>query len=446
MKDTTAYCSCCFQRTWHTPAGKNKLGRRVYTCSNCGNRTLVCSALKCQDIARGEGKVDDLQCAAHQGKIAGFSRLTMRLSEIDEYQPLFEREVANLGKVERIGAAAVGGGVLLGPAAFLAAPAVGGAIGSTFFGLSGAAAVSKGLATLGLGALSAGGFGMAGGVAVVTALGAASGGALSGVIANAYFGEVDDFRITRLKDGKGPSVLVINGFLTQEEKNLEREWLNTLGHHYLRNPWYLVEWESKRLRQIAKLATDVTAQKSAAKVLAELGKRATRASSRRLIPIDWAIAGMKLSKNPWHVAVAKAPQTGALLAHILSRTPGPKKYVLMGHSLGARVIYSALRGLAGGDVQRIKAVHLLGGAVGTGKKRDWEEAASAVYGEVHNYYSKRDEVLRVLYTAGRAFLGTPAIGRNPIRCDAVNLVNHDVTAEVPGHREYERASVGFLLA
>ena len=64
--------------------------------------------------------------------------------------------------------------------------------------------------------------------------------------------------------------------------------------------------------------------------------------------------------------MTKAAEAGTLLADIIARTPGPKKYVLMGHSLGARVVYYTLRSLAGGPVQRIKAAHLLGGAVGTG--------------------------------------------------------------------------------
>ena len=117
----------------------------------------------------------------------------------------------------------------------------------------------------------------------------------------------------------------------------------------------------------------------------------------------------------------------------------------MGHSLGARVVYYTLRSLAGGPVQRIKAAHLLGGAVGTGSKREWDEAASAVYGGVHNYYSKRDDVLRILYSAGRLLIGTPAIGRNPIRADAPNLVNHDVTKWVGSHGEFKEASAAYLV-
>ena len=61
------------------------------------------------------------------------------------------------------------------PAALVAAPAIGGAVGSLVGGYSGAVASSYGLALLGGGSIASGGLGMAGGTVVVTALGAALG-------------------------------------------------------------------------------------------------------------------------------------------------------------------------------------------------------------------------------------------------------------------------------
>jgi hypothetical protein len=62
----------------------------------------------------------------------------------------------------------VGAGVLT---AGLAAPAIGALVGTTVFGLSGAAAASAGLAALGGGSIAAGGLGMAGGTALISATG-----------------------------------------------------------------------------------------------------------------------------------------------------------------------------------------------------------------------------------------------------------------------------------
>lgn len=66
--------------------------------------------------------------------------------------------------------ACLGGGALCVVTGGLAAPAIGAAIGTTFMGLSGAAATSAGLAAIGGGSLAAGGLGMAGGTAIISAI------------------------------------------------------------------------------------------------------------------------------------------------------------------------------------------------------------------------------------------------------------------------------------
>lgn len=67
----------------------------------------------------------------------------------------------------------------------LAAPAIGAAVGTTFMGLSGAAATSAGLAALGGGALAAGGAGIAGGALLVQAVAGGVGILGAGIATNA---------------------------------------------------------------------------------------------------------------------------------------------------------------------------------------------------------------------------------------------------------------------
>lgn len=73
----------------------------------------------------------------------------------------------------------VGGGVVLALGGWIAAPAIGAAIGGGA-GLAGAAATAHGLAILGGGSLAMGGAGMAGGMALVVGAGGVAGGALMG--------------------------------------------------------------------------------------------------------------------------------------------------------------------------------------------------------------------------------------------------------------------------
>lgn len=69
-----------------------------------------------------------------------------------------------------------GGGLALGALTLgLAAPIIGAAVGSATLGLSGAAATSAGLASLGGGSLAAGGFGMTGGTALLVGVGGVAG-------------------------------------------------------------------------------------------------------------------------------------------------------------------------------------------------------------------------------------------------------------------------------
>ena len=91
--------------------------------------------------------------------------------------------------------AIAGAAVALAVTGGVAAPLIGGIIGSTFLGLSGAAATSAGLAFLGGGALAAGGLGMAGGTALII-----GGGAILGSIVGA--------NISNEKDGVVSSTLL----------------------------------------------------------------------------------------------------------------------------------------------------------------------------------------------------------------------------------------------
>jgi len=68
-----------------------------------------------------------------------------------------------------------GAAVVVAVGTVLAGPVIGGAVGTTVYGLYGAAATSAGLALLGGGSLAAGGFGMAGGMWVLAGAGAAVG-------------------------------------------------------------------------------------------------------------------------------------------------------------------------------------------------------------------------------------------------------------------------------
>lgn len=424
----TTYCSWCFEKTIHYLFENNLLQRNVYKCSKCKNKTLICRY--CQNMAKG-GQWDDELCAEHDGTIAQFATLNKKLDDIKNYESIFEGRKWNLLKAAKIGTATFGAAVVIGPLAFLAAPAIGGAVGA-LLGLSGAAATNAGLATIGGGAIAAGGFGMAGGVAVVTATGAALGGTFGGVVANSYFGNIQGFEIEKVKNGHGPGVIFIDGFLRQDRED-PIEWKENLKKLYPENPWYYTRWESKKLVQIGELFLSQggsAAIKSGVKIWA---KKATKAGTSKMNPIGWALSVLGIANNPWSIASVKAGQTGVLLADIIARTN--KTYILAGHSLGARVMYYTLMALSTKKKKMVESAHFLGGAIGNNKK-DWKICSNSVIHRINNYYTENDWTLATLYKAGSFFTNEP-IGRNPIESDDGIIQNIDVSRHVSGHAKFK---------
>ena len=130
--------------------------------------------------------------------------------------------------------------------------------------------------------------------------------------------------------------------------------------------------------------------------------------------------------------------TGLILADLLARTDHKEGFILMGHSLGARVIYYVLEALSTTKNANINDVYLLGGAVGLDNSPDWDAAVSAVSGSIFNVYSTRDDVLRYLYQGANAFLSRP-IGLGPIRSSSSKLKNLDASSIVDSHMNYKNS-------
>lgn len=458
-----SYCSWCFEKTSCTLEEKNSFSRNVYICDGCKNKVVKCRA--CDNKAKHAENADNPEgqeaaekvglwsgnfCAVHEGEIANFENLNVKLESILEYKKYLERSETNYKKIARTTAFTVGGAAVIAPLALAAAPAIGGAVGSMVLGYSGAAATSSGLAVLGGGAVAAGGAGMAGGVAVLTAAGAALGGRKGAVISNSYYGDIDGFEIVRIREGKEPAVICIDGFLTQEDEESPDIWLKALEETYPENEILHVKWEAKRLKDLALTSLSTGGKEAAKKGLFIASKSASKQAAKKVSPLGWALQALDMVDNPWSVASVKAYQTGALLADIIARTD--RKYILVGHSLGARVIYACLSSLATKEEgPYISDAYLLGGAVNNtyvegsnSEKVNWFELHKAVSGKIRNYYSSNDSVLKYLYQAGEGvkFEAGDPIGRNEILCS--NIINIDVSDVVDGHTEYKGKLSSFL--
>lgn len=433
------WCSSCFTKTEHRKSNRPNGQMPVYVCQSCGAPTLPCVAPGCENMAvreRGAIRVPQY-CAEHRHDIPGFEKAQGAFGELHDYEDFLKYEKPDLGKASKIAAVSVVGVAAAAPMALLAAPAIGGAIGSLgmFGGLSGAAATSHGLALLGGGTLAAGGLGMAGGTAVVTAVGAAVGGTLGASVSNAYVREDKSFRIELLRPGKGGvPVLVANGFLTEGDQEKWGGWKKIVDDRYPDSPVYRVRWGAKELKDFGAMGIGLAGRAGASTAVRGAAAAANKAGAKLFgSTFTPAFIASDLAKNPWHVAKNRADKTGVVVADLLARTDADS-YVLVGHSLGARVMAVATETLGTrSGPPRIQAVHLLGAAVGA--KSNWGPLTSAVEEAVYGYHSTNDAVLKYVYKVAQA--GQNAAGLTGFSPATHKLVNVDVSDQVSTHFEYQ---------
>lgn len=429
------WCSACYADCEHRSV--KGMGWPAYLCQECGAPTRKCAVPRCGGFAvRGSRHATTPRyCAEHRHDIPSFARLTARLPRLEDYDSWLDFDKPNASKVTKGAAVTVLSAAALAPAAFLAAPMLGGAAGA-LTGLSGAAATSHGLALFGGGSLAAGGFGMAGGTAVLTAVGTALGGATGATITSAYVRADPSFRIERLDEAtdasEGPPVVFASGFLTEGQTGWGG-WEPMIRRRYPHNPVYRVHWGAKELRALGLILGTNVGQKALQKAVVGYALKASKRAVAKIGPLGNLLLAAGLAKNPWTVAMTRASMTGAVLADLLARTD-EDAFVLIGHSLGARVMVTAAQNLGTRHTSppRVEEIHLLGAAVSVGG--DWGTLNAAVRTKVFNYWSDRDEVLKRLYTGAQ--LGKRAVGCRGFRSSFPNIVDRNVSRRVDRHSAY----------
>ena len=442
----TAYCSCCLAETDHRLEQDGAVGRYKYRCEGCGASTVVCAAVGCTHmatLARTRDGGSRWWCAEHNGDIASFANLEVKLADLAEWNDFFKRDSINYASATKTTLVAGSLAALIIPVGVLFAPALAARLGALgllgaastgteIVSLSGAALKSASLAYIG--GVAAKGGGMALGTLLIAAGSAALGARVGGGVAHAYFREVDRYAVLKLRDAAAPrtrgrrkTVVFVNGWLQEADKEFAA-WQRGTKAQYGNAAAYGVTWESGRpvetLTKAGSLGTAVTATLAGLTV-----------ATRAFLPAAVAEAIRFVLANPWHVAFHKSGKVGVLNAEMLLRHTGPP-VTLMGHSLGARTILYTLLTLAE-RVEKpiVRDVYLFGGAADS-ERKDWGQAAKAVGGTIYNFHSDRDDVLgKALRIASAGF--TKPIGTTPICSTARNIVNFDCSDLVGGHDDYK---------
>ncbi|MFC8503058.1 DUF726 domain-containing protein [Pedococcus sp. NPDC057267] len=435
-RTTTAWCSGCFVRAArkHVRGADRPMG--TYLCQECGTSTVECAVPGCPHHALvvPSARVTLCYCAEHHHQVPGFQKLDATMDTLGDYREFLKHESRNADRITKVAAGTIGAAAVIAPVAFFAAPALGAALGSSMLGgsLTGAAATSHGLAMLGGGAVASGGLGMVGGTAVVTATGTALGGALGATTVTAYTGADRSFAIELVRPGSGNPVVFATGFLTQG-RSAWSEWQRLIDTRYPKAPVYQVHWGAKELKDLTALLASSGSKAAVRAILIQAAKRGSKGHG--LPGIGWVLGAHGVATNPWTVARARADMTGAALASLIARTDeGP--YVLMGHSLGARVMVSAAQALGTrSGPPSIESMHMLGAAVG--REGDLRALKASSSGNIWNYWSSNDMVLRWLYSL--AELGEVAAGQTGFATKLPGIKNRNVSRFVKNHSEYVSA-------
>ncbi len=198
------------------------------------------------------------------------------------------------------------------------------------------------------------------------------------------------------------------------------------------SPVYRVHWGARELKDVGALAGYGAAKVAGPAALKKAAMSATKSGAAKLSAVGPMLAATGLAKNPWHVAKNRANKTGVVLADLLARTDADS-YVLVGHSLGARVMVVAAQALGTKkDGPRVEAAHLVGAAIGA--KSDWSPLTERVNDAVYNYHSTNDNVLKRLYSVAMA--GQKAAGFTGFTPTPPKLKNVDVSDQVRRHSDY----------
>lgn len=148
-------------------------------------------------------------------------------------------------------------------------------------------------------------------------------------------------------------------------------------------------------------------------------------------------AGM-LIENAWTIAVDRAEKAGKLLAQVLVDGGGGRNPVtLVGHSMGARLLFAALVELHKAKERGLGLVEnavLLGAPIGLGAREQWSAARSVVAGRFVNVFSENDWLLKVMFWQG---IAKPAAGVAPVLDEDVSgIENVCLTDTIRTHVDY----------
>jgi hypothetical protein len=247
--------------------------------------------------------------------------------------------------------------------------------------------------------------------------------------------------LIKVRDGKLPSIVIINGFMTQNE-DCSKDWLEVVEELYPDNQVIRVQWKAGNFKDM--VFDKGVVPKARVPSGSKIGFAATLMARTNLIGMIATAGGFVVDKviGHWKTSFHETRYVALSLTNYLENDAQFENCILMGHSLGGRIVRHTLNELS--TANRVSEAYVLAGAVSSGDEQ-WQSIL-----EKHNRLklincmSMKDYVLKSAYKAVTLWEHEPA-GLSLVMEDNENTVNLDVTDYASGHTDYKKKSLGLYL-
>lgn len=247
--------------------------------------------------------------------------------------------------------------------------------------------------------------------------------------------------LVQVREGNLPAVFIINGFLSGNT-DCSNDWLEVVDELYPNNQVIRVDWKAGNLKDMM-FDKGVTPNIPAGKG-GKAGFAATLMARANLLGIMATAGAFVLDKvmGHWKSSFYETRHVAVSLAAYLEQNSEFKNCILMGHSLGARIVRHTLSELT--TQNRVSTVYLFAGAVSS-EEEQWEELLyKHEKVKVINCMSMKDNVLKSAYKAGTLWDHEP-VGLFPVMDEHFNTLNLDVTEYASGHMDFKQKELGQYL-
>ncbi|KAG8527021.1 uncharacterized protein KY384_008450 [Bacidia gigantensis] len=337
------------------------------------------------------------------------------------------RKLALKRRYMMMGIATVGGSLVIGLSAGLLAPVIG-------------AGMAAGFTTIGVAGTS-GFLAGAGGTALITSAAVATGGTIAVRASDRRTGAVSTFEYRPLHNNKRVNLIIsVSGWMNGKVDDVRLPFSTV---NPVMGDMYSILWEPEMMQSMGQTINVLASEALSQTVQQVLGSTILIALMSAL---QLPIVLTKLSyfiDNPWTVSMARANAAGLILADsLIDRHLGMRPVTLVGFSLGARVIFSAIRELARRGAFGIVHNCFLFGSPIVANRDEYIRVRSMISGRFVNGYASNDWILGYLFRATAGGVWKVA-GLAPV-ANIPGLENINCTELVNGHMAY-RAAMPKLL-